>query len=142
AIGGVQVDLLDQHGKVVATATTDSSGFYRFTYLPAGQYTVRQTQPAGFLQGSQQAGSARGDDSVDDLISHIPMAFGAVLTQYNFGELQPASLAGRVHVDLDDDCLYDPGEPLLAGVQMRLLDAAGREIARTVTDAEGRYRFE
>src|SRR5690606_39647604 len=83
-----------------------------------------------------------GDDSVDDLISHIPMAFGAVLTQYNFGELQPASLAGRVHVDLDDDCLYDPGEPLLAGVQMRLLDAAGREIARTVTDAEGRYRFE
>ncbi len=141
-IGGVRVDLLDAAGKIVATTTTDSSGFYRFSFLPKGEYTLRQTQPAGYLQGSQQAGSGGGNAAVDDVISEIPIDFGATLAQYNFGELQPASLAGRVHLDANGNCTYDPGEQLLSGVTIRLLDAAGQEVARTTTNSEGRYKFD
>jgi serine-aspartate repeat-containing protein C/D/E len=142
AIAGVRIDLLDSTGKQVATTTTNASGFYRFTFLPAGQYTLRQTQPAGYLQGSQQAGSAGGDASVDDVISKVPVVYGAVLTQYNFGELQTASISGRVHVDDNDNCTYDPGERLLAGVLIQILDSAGREVARTTTNDAGQYKFE
>lgn len=141
-IAGVRIDLIDSTGKIVATTTTDSSGYYRFSFLPKGEYTLRQTQPAGYLQGSQQAGSGGGNASADDVISEIPIDFGATLTQYNFGELQPASLAGRVHLDANGNCTYDPGEQLLSGVVIRLLDSSGREVARTQTDSEGRYKFE
>ncbi len=61
--------------------------------------------------------------------------------EYNFGEILPASLFGRVHVDIDGDCILDDDELTLAGVTIRLIDADGNEIARTVTDREWPIRF-
>lgn len=141
-IPGTRIDLIDSNGRQVATTTTDASGFYRFTFLPAGQYTLRQTQPVGFLQGGQQAGSAGGDDSLQDLISQVPIAFGAILTDYNFGELLPASLSGYVFVDGNGDCIRQEGEPGLAGVRIDLFNGAGQLISFTHTNERGFYQFD
>ncbi len=46
-IDGVRVELYDASDKLVAATTTDSAGNYRFTNLMAGEYTVREIQPAG-----------------------------------------------------------------------------------------------
>lgn len=58
----------------------------------------------------------------------------------------PISLSGRVHQDLDGDCLQDPGEQGIAGVQLtleRLLDGAYVSTGRTATtDANGDYEFD
>ncbi len=51
------------------------------------------------------------------------------------------SIRGNVHADYDGDCLVDPGEPMLAGVTIQLLDANGSVIATTLTDANGEYEF-
>src|SRR5204863_9176117 len=66
-IAGVTIQLLNQSGQVIATTTTDDDGSYQFTNLVPGIYAVRELQPAGYLQGDQNAGSGGGDDSVTDV---------------------------------------------------------------------------
>ena len=141
-IAGTRVDLIDSNGAEVATTTTDASGFYRFTFLPAGQYTLRQTQPVGYLQGGQQAGSAGGDDSLQDIITQVPIAYGAILTQYNFGELLPSSISGYVFVDGNGDCFRQDNEPGLSGVLIELFNGAGQLVTFTRTNSQGFYEFE
>ncbi|PQJ96485.1 SdrD B-like domain-containing protein [Chromatium okenii] len=55
AIGGVTVTLLDADGNTVATATTDDVGYYEFTGLAAGTYTVVESQPDDYLDGKDTA---------------------------------------------------------------------------------------
>ncbi len=140
-IAGAKVNLYDVGGALVATTTTDAAGRYRFQNLKPGTYTVREEQPAGYLQGGQKAGSAGGNDTLTDVISAIPVGAGQVLTDYNFCEVLPASINGQVWVDLDFDCLRDPEEQPLSGVKIELLDATGKVIATTFTDAAGKYSF-
>lgn len=53
----------------------------------------------------------------------------------------PATISGAVYQDLDRDKVQDPGETALSGKQVYLVDATGNDVARTVTDATGRYAF-
>jgi len=46
---GVQVDLENNLGIVIATTTTNASGAYSFNNLTAGTYTVVETDPAGYI---------------------------------------------------------------------------------------------
>lgn len=140
-IAGTTVTLYDVSGNAIATATTDANGRYHFGNLRLGTYTVREQQPAGYLQGGQKAGSAGGNDSLTDAISAIPVGAGQTLTDYNFCEVLPASIQGQVFVDLDFDCLRDAEEQPLAGVKVELLSGNGQVIATTFTDANGQYSF-
>ncbi|MCA9156303.1 MAG: carboxypeptidase regulatory-like domain-containing protein, partial [Planctomycetales bacterium] len=141
-LGGVTVELLDSTGKVIATTTTDDDGFYTFTNLAPGKYTVRETQPDGYFDGGQVAGSHGGDASVTNHISAIDIGPGQTLVDYDFCELPPSSLSGFVHTDLDQDCVYDANESPIEGVKIELLDANGDVIATTTTDANGFYKFD
>lgn len=140
-IAGVTISLLDANGTIVATTQTDANGQYRFTGLRPGNYSVRQQQPAGYLQGGQTAGSGGGDASVTDLISAIAIGVGANLVEYNFCERLPASISGRVFVDLDFDCIQDQDEEPISGVLIELLDTSGTVVATTRTDSQGNYTF-
>lgn len=145
-IRNVAIQLRDSAGLVVATATTDATGRYEFTGLRADNYEIRQTQPAGYLDGLDSVGTIDGvrvGTAIDpgDRLTGITLRQGQAGIEYNFGERLPAQLTGRVHVDGNDNGRYEPGERLLAGVTIRLIDQAGREVAVTQTDAEGRYAF-
>ena len=142
SLAGVTVELRDSSGRVVASTQTDSQGKYRFAGLAPGSYTVWEQQPAGYFQGGQRAGSGGGDASLEDTISAIAVRSGQDLTDYDFCEVPPSSLTGRVHVDPNQNCLFDAGELPLAGVVIRLLDSSGQVLAETTTDADGRYRFD
>lgn len=140
-IAGVTITLLDDSGRVVRTTHTDATGRYQFIDLTPGKYTVRESQPAGYLQGGQTAGSGGGDTSVPDVISAIQLGAGTALVDYDFCELLPGSIAGVVFADLDFDCVLDANESTLSGVKVELLDTAGLVIASTLTDASGKYSF-
>ena len=141
-IDGVRVDLFNDSGDLVATTLTDAQGNYRFTNLPAGNYTLRETQPPGFLQGGQRAGSNGGDDSMQDVISQISVGFGERRTNYNFCEIEPASVSDLVYVDGNGDCTRHEDDPPLEGVTIELRDASGTRVAVTTTDANGQYEFD
>ena len=63
-LANVTVQLKNSAGTVIQTTTTDASGFYQFTFLPAGSYTVVVTAPSGFVATTSTApGSTTANDS-------------------------------------------------------------------------------
>ncbi|MCA9139210.1 MAG: carboxypeptidase regulatory-like domain-containing protein, partial [Planctomycetales bacterium] len=143
-IDGAVVTLVDADGHVVATAQTNSSGYYEFPDLAPGTYELREQQPAGYLDGVDSVGRIGGMPvgvAGNDVIRKIELPQGMVGEEYNFGELIPASLSGAVHIDLDGDCVRDANEQGLSGVMIRLLDENGNQVAATTTNNQGIYRF-
>ena len=124
-----------------------SNGDYLFDGLrpsDADGYTVTESQPAGFLDGIDTAGSLGGDATVNDVVSAIPVTSGDVGVGYVFGELPGTSLSGSVFEDLNNDGVQDPGEVGVAGVDVTLtgIDDLGNVVEVTVqTDVDGTYVF-
>ena len=76
------------------------------------------------------------------LINAIPLTSGVQATDYDFGELLPASISGRVFADVNGNNTYDSGDTLLSGVTIKLSIASGKPTGQTTTtDAQGRYAF-
>jgi hypothetical protein len=89
-IAGVRLTLTgtDVWGDAIRRITsTNANGGYGFGNLPPGSYQVSETQPAGYLQGTNSAGSLGGQVQ-GDTISAIPVSQGDKGTDYNFGEIQ------------------------------------------------------
>ena len=144
-IAGVKIALLDSSGGATgATTVTDSSGFYQFGNLMPGTYGVSETQPTGYLDGLDAAGTVGGTaHNPGDLIDGIPLAAGQAGLNYDFGELLPASVSGYVYVDANNNGVYDPGETPIAGVKVTLVNASGQSTGTTaVTDSSGFYEFD
>ena len=150
-IGGVLIELLDANGNPTGATTITSTapgsvGYYEFTNLAPGTYGVREHHPVGWLDGIDTAGTHGGiaanesNGRVDEITGAV-LAFGDVAQEYNFGELLPALISGRVHASTDGDCSFDDPDILLAGVKIDLLDETGSVIATTFTDSDGEYLF-
>ena len=140
-IEGVVIELFDSDGNLVRTTTTDENGDYCFDDIPGGEYTILETQPEDFIDGQESVGSLGGTTSPDGFT--VVVNGGDEGVNYDFGELQPASISGFVHGDNNEDGIFDTaaGEEGLANVTLDLLDANGAVIATTVTDENGFYEF-
>ncbi len=124
------------------TAITDSNGYYIITGLPAGTYTVTETQPAGWAEGITSAGSVGGTVGSNQT-SNITLGVTTIATDYNFGE-QGGSLSGFVYNDLSNNGVLDAFEVGVPGVSIALsgVDVDANPISRSqVTGADGRYLF-
>jgi uncharacterized repeat protein (TIGR01451 family) len=143
-IAGVTVAL---SGSAVASATTDSAGNYFFFGLPAGSYRVSETQPIGYVDGVDTAGSQGGTvNAPKNQINNINLPIATNASDYLFGEqpISTSSLSGTVYVDLNSNGVRDPGETLLPNVLLRLTgtDYQGNPVNLSVrTDANGVYLF-
>jgi uncharacterized repeat protein (TIGR01451 family) len=127
------------------TASTDSSGNYTFGNLPAGTYTLTETQPTAYGDGKESAGSPAGtvnntafsSASTYNQIASITLTALQAGSGYDFGEIA-ASVAGTVYLDVDNSGTYNTGDTLIAGVTVAL---GGAATASTTTDASGNYSF-
>jgi hypothetical protein len=130
------------------TTTTDANGDYQFGDLPAGFYIVREVQPAGFVDGTDTPGSlggVAGQGAADaDRITQITLPAGQNSVANNFAELPPASVAGTVYEDRNDNGVQDASEPGIPGVLVTLTGVTDRGpvTLTAVTDAAGNYRFD
>jgi protocatechuate 3,4-dioxygenase beta subunit len=146
-LSGVTVTLsgTDDLGQTVnATATTDGNGYYEFTGLRPGSYTVTETtQPADKLDGKDTAGNPGGGTASNEVISNIVLTPGLVSNDNNFGEILPAKLSGYVYEDAGDDGLRN-NETAISGVTVTLsgTDDLGQAVSGTaLTNAAGYYEF-
>ena len=101
-----------------------------------------EVHPAGWLDGNDTPGNLGGVADVSppgDMISQIMINWGEMGIEYNFGELLPGSISGRIHADDGPDCDFDDPHHMLEGVQVDLLDGQGNVIATTYTNADGEY---
>lgn len=139
-IEGVVIRLLNAAGVTVRTTATDANGNYKFDQLVAGVYTIVEEQPAGYFQGDTEVGSLGGVSNRLDEISQITLVSDMHGVRYDFCELLPVSISGKVHVNTTGDC-DDPANPPLANVTIELLNSSGSVIDTTQTDANGEYEF-
>lgn len=164
-VAGVQVSLYDAVGTLVATTETDANGEYWFDtsdgLLPGTEYQIRLDRPADFAPGGPLAGTTptataagtnRGIDSNGETqdIDGTTTVVAEITTpaanrndhSFDFGFVPtPVSIGDYVWIDADGDGQQDSGEAPVAGVEVRLLDADGNEVATTTTDANGYYAF-
>ncbi|MCZ2342684.1 MAG: carboxypeptidase regulatory-like domain-containing protein [Bacteroidales bacterium] len=154
-IGGVTMALLDGDGNSVLnpltgqpyTVITDAFGNYTFTNLLAGDYTVVESQPAGYISGINTPGSEGGNVSGDAIALTLVMPVEGAppdAVEYNFAEiLVPTGVpvSGTVFHDQDRDGERDPGEVGIPGVVVELLDPMGNVVATTTTGPDGSYLF-
>src|SRR5207245_132424 len=119
----ITVSLL-RGSSVVATTTTNAAGSYTFTGVGPGQYTVRQTVAAGWVQTAQTGAT-------------ITINSGSRSTGNNFADFQLATISGRVVIDVtgngfsaDDQSLTSPP------IAVSLLQGSV-VVASTTTDGSG-----
>ncbi|RLT15350.1 MAG: hypothetical protein DWI26_05640, partial [Planctomycetota bacterium] len=150
---GVTIELSSSQtvtGQTIRLQTTTlADGSYRFDAIPPGSYSLFEVQPAGFFDGQDSVGRVgsefRGSLLANDRIGAILLNGGDVGIEYNFGEMEPSSIAGNVHIGLPGFACFsvDPlGSRPLADVSLSLVDESGRTVATVRTDAQGAYRFE
>jgi uncharacterized repeat protein (TIGR01451 family) len=140
ALSGIDID----GAAVSLNANTNASGFYQFTNLRPGTYTVTETQPAAYLDGKDTIGNITGDTSVNDQFSSIALNPGDQSQNNNFGEVLASSLSGFVYVDTNNNGLKENGEQPIGNVDITLTgnDDLGNAINQTVqTDGTGFYQF-
>lgn len=152
-IGGVPIQVIPiqtiaAQGPV--SVTTDASGFYQVTGLAPGTYRVEEiAQPDGYLDGLDTAGTVNGESrgaavNPGDNIETIFLGGGQAGIDYDFGELMPVSIEGRVLLTDPFGNCYGAGadERPIEGATVRLLDSNGQVIDETSTDGNGSYRFD
>lgn len=143
---GVTVLLLDPAGEIVDETTTADGGRYLFSGLPEGTYQVQVLAPLGHIfPAADQGGDDLVDSDVDDRgLTEVTLALNESNLTVDAGvffDVNTASIGSLVWSDLNEDGVQDTGEPGLADVEVVLQDLLGNEVARTTTDAEGRYEF-
>ncbi|MEZ4675057.1 MAG: SdrD B-like domain-containing protein [Caldilineaceae bacterium] len=147
-VADVTVELLGSNGQIIDTTTTDPSGYYSFTNLIPGDYSVRfipGTLPADYaLIQPDQGGNDDADSDAD------PTTGATIVTNLQPGEYDPTwdagivlplvSLGDLVWIDGDRDGVQDSGEVGVPGIVVSLALGDGTRLT-TTTDATGHYIF-
>lgn len=144
-IQGVTIQLFDVDGNLVRETQTDADGHYQFDDLAPGTYSIVEIQPGDYVDGGEAVGTVDGatvGSKTNDRFNNVVLGSGDEGVNYNFCEIEPASIKGTVYHDRNDNGVQDAGEEGIEGVVIQLFDADGNVIAETTTDANGDYCFE
>jgi protocatechuate 3,4-dioxygenase beta subunit len=152
-VQGVTITLTgtDATGKAInVTTTTGSDGSYRFTGLLSGTYQITETPPSALLDGKDlTVGTVNGITNgsytaVLHQYGQVLLSGGASGVNYNYGEVQPASVQGTVYFDANSNGSLDAGEPGIPNVFVILsgTNSLGQPVTQAVsTDINGNYSF-
>ncbi|WP_347988998.1 SdrD B-like domain-containing protein [Methylomonas sp. AM2-LC] len=155
-LNGVTVELMDSTGtKVIATTVTSNdpvtgaAGYYEFTGLNAGNYTVKFITPANYYYSDDNSGKPGSATTLSDdansttgLSSVISVAQGQSVSYVDAGLVHASILNGTVFLDSNGNGVKDTGDIGAKGITVDLLDSTGKTILdHTVTDANGKYSF-
>lgn len=150
-IRDVTVVVTDGRGNQLGTATTDAGGRYQVENLPDGTFTVcfgLSTLPDAYADNLITRPNA-GDDIADSDVDQTtgctaPVNLGPENREnltVDAGTVAPVNRLGDyVWIDGNRDGIQQPGEPGVLGVTV-ILRFERVEVARTTTNANGRYLF-
>ena len=114
------------NGTTTLSAVTNGNGTYQFEGLAAGDYTVTETDPPGFV-------STNNTFTVTIALNGSAFA--------NFADRAAQRVGGIAFNDLNGNGSQDNGEPGFGGTTIELRDTNGNVIATTTTLASGDYEF-
>lgn len=149
-VSNVLVTLYNNSGVAVASTYTDANGFYLFTDVVPGAYTVGVSLPPAtvFTTNSGVVSNATNSDIIPATGRTASFAVNAGdQIRYVDAGIKPqtntnASVGDFVWNDLNKNGIQEAGEPGIANVIVRLVNASTNTIiATTTTDAAGKYIF-
>ncbi len=111
------------------STTTDVHGEYRFKYLPAGRYVVREVQQSGWVQTAPGGWKHT-----------ITLQAGKVSKKNDFGNFKLGTISGMKFNDMNGNKIKDVGEMGLPNWTI-LLTKIGRGTSVATTDSNGMYTF-
>jgi hypothetical protein len=85
-------------GPVNLSTTTTADGSYLFGTLRPGSYVITETEPAGYVHGTNTLGWP-GGTILGNLAIAVNLGAGINGTSYNFAELHPATPTGMILAD-------------------------------------------
>ncbi|MBI5858505.1 MAG: carboxypeptidase regulatory-like domain-containing protein [Sphingobacteriales bacterium] len=145
-VAGVLVTLYNSSNVAVASTVTDANGFYLFSNLLPGTYSVGFSNiPASSSFTIQNAGVATAatnsdPDPTTGRTATFSLAAGQAKTDIDAGLVSLLAAVGDyVWNDLNRNGIQDAGEPPVAGVTVTLYNSANVAVASAVTDAKGYY---
>jgi len=163
-MSGVEVALVDGSGTVVETTETDVDGYYRFTGLSPGRYSVEFQLPSGyaFTQSAEVLGdiqldglplaSADGSFLLADVTSdanvdtgkteQVDVVSGDVNLSLDAGIYVPAKIIGFVWHVLNANGIQEEGEEGIEGAVITLFNDVSASFDVAVSDATGTYIFD
>ncbi len=143
-LAGVTVRLLDGAGQTIDQTTTDASGYYRFTGLKPGVYSVVVDVPAGYIVSPRNSGGVAVDSDITagtGATGVVTLASGDTNLTLDAGLFQTASLGDFAWLDANGNGIQDAGELPAAGVAVTLLTTAGAPLQTQATSGTGSYLF-
>jgi hypothetical protein len=147
-VSGVTLSLSDG-GFGPVSVQTDAAGDFVFNNLPAGVFTLTETQPAAPAvgEGRIKAGNLGGfiNNGTPNTISSITLMAGEAGTGYTFAEVPLVSTGGLVYEDVNGNGVREASEPGIPGATLTLTGSAvggGAITPKTATTgADGSYAF-
>lgn len=156
-VNGITVELYDETGStLITTAVTANNslnqpGYYNFTDLTAGNYKVKFL-PYGTYELTFQNLAINGSkpDPATGFTDTITLSANQIITSIIAGVENTAapkgSIGNLVFEDLNNNGIYDAGEPGVNGVTAELYNAAGTTLLATQVTAnngvnDGYYNF-
>jgi len=152
-ISGVTVTLYNNLGNPVATMLTDANGFYLFTNVVPGTYTVGFTPKAGLAISPNNGLVSNPSNSDANALTGVTGSFtvnaGDEITYVDAGMYPIAinfpllgGLGDKVWYDVDQDGIQDANETGVSGVTVTLYQNDGvTVISTTTTNTFGDYIF-
>jgi SdrD B-like domain len=134
-IQGVEVDLYDSNGVLIAQTHTDANGHYSFD-VEAFAYTVKIA--ASNYGTNEQPGILFGYTPTTPEQCQVTIVDGNILT-CDFGYDLPGAVGDRVWSDFNGNGVQDPGEPGINGIPVSLYDSNNNLIASDTTHGDGNY---
>ena len=141
---GIVVTLtgVDAAGNPVTSrsTTTDANGFYKFTDLIPGTYTVTETQPGGLIFDGLDTLGVGGNTPTKPRKNVLSVTLNANDNgqNFNFGEIPPANVSGFVYVDQNRNAVKDPSERPIPGTRVTISGTAfaGSVLARPLVGSD------
>jgi hypothetical protein len=134
-IQGVEVDLYDSNGVLVAQTHTDADGHYSFE-VEAFAYTVKIA--ASNYGTNEQPGILFGYTPTTPEQCQATITNDNILT-CDFGYDRPGAVGDRVWDDFNGNGVQDPGEPGINGIPVGLYDSNNNLVGNDTTHGDGNY---
>jgi uncharacterized repeat protein (TIGR01451 family) len=151
-IAGVTMQLLDGSGNFVKGTSTDNNGKYEFIDLRPGTYQVKEVQPNPYLDLNVlpgKVGTIANGAAGSNVISAITLNAGDAGVTYDFEEIKPAKISGKIFNEATTAPLEQ--NSVVVRVNVQLTNADGSDIAlkdgskvsslMTTTNDAGEYSF-
>ncbi|MBC1512548.1 SdrD B-like domain-containing protein [Listeria booriae] len=139
-IAGIKVELYNDQGTLIGTATTGTDGRYTFSNVPDGTYYLHVDMST--LPTDEKLYTTQGINGSDGNSSYFTISGGNAVTGYHFGFYpEQGAIQSFVYNDANGNGQKDNGEAGISGVHVALYNETGTKVADATTDSSGAYSF-